>query len=141
MKSVCQSGLKKNLCNASYKQESYFSENGQKCLGSKCPAKINKLFFCIFICISLNDYLYLLKIGNLKKKQTFLHCTPHFFLNWPRCPGPRFLSKKKKSISAEMERTGALVKPRTFGREVPGSSPPVAVRCGLGQVTYPQLLR
>ena len=30
-----------------------------------------------------------------------------------------------------VERTGAVVKPRTFGREVPGSSPPVAVRCGL----------
>ena len=28
-----------------------------------------------------------------------------------------------------------------LGREVPGSSPPVAVRCGLEQVTYPQLLR
>ena len=37
--------------------------------------------------------------------------------------------------------TGAVVKPRTLGREVPGSSPPVAVRCGLEQVTYPQLLR
>ena len=24
-----------------------------------------------------------------------------------------------------------MVKPRTLGREVPGSSPPVAVRCGL----------
>ena len=41
----------------------------------------------------------------------------------------------------EVERTGAVVKPRTLGREVPGSSPPVAVRCGLEQVTYPQLLR
>ena len=37
--------------------------------------------------------------------------------------------------------TGAVVKPRTLGREVPGSSPPVAVCCGLEQVTYPQLLR
>ena len=40
-----------------------------------------------------------------------------------------------------VERTGAVVKPRTLGREVPGSSPPVAVRCGLEQVSYPQLLR
>ena len=32
-----------------------------------------------------------------------------------------------------MKRTGAAVKPRTLGREVPGSSPPVAVRCGLEQ--------
>ena len=30
-----------------------------------------------------------------------------------------------------MERTGAVVKPRTLGREVRGSRPPVAVRCGL----------
>ena len=30
-----------------------------------------------------------------------------------------------------VERTGAVVKPRTLGREVPGSSPQVAVRCGL----------
>ena len=29
-----------------------------------------------------------------------------------------------------------MVKPRTLGREVPGSSPPVAVRFGLEQVTY-----
>ena len=42
---------------------------------------------------------------------------------------------------AGAERTGAVVKPRTLGLEVPGSSPPVAVRCGLEQVTYPQLLR
>ena len=41
---------------------------------------------------------------------------------------------------AEMEQTGAVVKPRTEPRG-PGSSPPVAVRCGLEQVTYPQLLR
>ena len=40
-----------------------------------------------------------------------------------------------------VERTGVVVKPRTLGREVPGSSPPVAVRSGLEQVTYPQLLR
>ena len=40
-----------------------------------------------------------------------------------------------------MERTGEVVKHMSFGREVPGSSPPVAVRCGLEQVTYPQLLR
>ena len=47
-----------------------------------------------------------------------------------------------KSLKFSMpERTGAVVKPRTLGREVPGSSPPVAVRCGLEQVTYPQLLR
>ena len=38
-------------------------------------------------------------------------------------------------------RTGAVVKPRTLGLEILGSSPPVAVRCGLEQVTYPQLLR
>ena len=43
--------------------------------------------------------------------------------------------------SQTVERTGAVVKPSTLGREVPGSSPPVAVRCGLEQVTYPQLLR
>ena len=36
-----------------------------------------------------------------------------------------------------VERTGAVVKPRTLGREVPGSSPPVAICCGLEQVTYP----
>ena len=78
-------------------KKAIFSENGQKCLGSKCPAKINKLFFCIFICISLNDYLYLLKIGNLKKAE-ILHCTPLFFFNWPRCPGPRFLSKKNRFL-------------------------------------------
>ena len=42
---------------------------------------------------------------------------------------------------AGAERTGAVVKPRTLGLEVLGSSPPVAVRCGLEQVTYPQLLR
>ena len=36
----------------------------------------------------------------------------------------------------------AVVKPRTLGRDVPGSSlNRVAVRCGLEQVTYPQLLR
>ena len=40
-----------------------------------------------------------------------------------------------------VERTGAVVNPRTLGQEVPGLSPPVAVRCGLEQVTYPQLLR
>ena len=39
-----------------------------------------------------------------------------------------------------VERTGAVVKPRTLSREVPGSNLPVAVRCGLEQVTYPQLL-
>ena len=44
-------------------------------------------------------------------------------------------------IKSNEERTGAVVKPRTLGREVPGSSPPIAVRCGLEQVTYPQLLR
>ena len=44
-------------------------------------------------------------------------------------------------ILENVERTGAVVKPRTLGREVPDSSPPVAVRCGLEQVTYPQLLR
>ena len=47
--------------------------------------------------------------------------------------------RKTKTLAVQVERTGAVVKPRTLGREVPGSSPPVAVRCGLEQVTYPQL--
>ena len=46
-----------------------------------------------------------------------------------------------KNLAGCKQRTGAVVKPRALGREVPGSSPPVAVRCGLEQVTYPQLLR
>ena len=42
----------------------------------------------------------------------------------------------------KVERTGAVVKPRTLGQEVPGSSlSRVAVRCGLEQVTFPHLLR
>ena len=48
---------------------------------------------------------------------------------------------QEKLYDPKTERTGAVVKPRTLGREVPGSSPSVAVRCGLEQVTYPQLLR
>ena len=43
-------------------------------------------------------------------------------------------------VYVRVERTGTLVKPRTLDRKVPGSSPPVAVRCGLEQVTYLQLL-
>ena len=40
-----------------------------------------------------------------------------------------------------MERTGRVVKPRVLGREVPGSSlSRVTVRCGLEQITFPQLL-
>ena len=41
----------------------------------------------------------------------------------------------------EFEISEPLVKPRTLGREVLGSSSPITVRCGLEQVTYPQLLR
>ena len=46
-----------------------------------------------------------------------------------------------KNDTKAVERTGAVVKPRTLGREVPGSSPPVAVRYGHEQVTYPHFLR
>ena len=68
-------------------------------------------------------------------------------------PGSKFVSETLKGsiraihlhilfcVSLYVERTGAVVKPRTLGREVPGSNPPVAVRCDLEQVTYPQLLR
>ena len=65
--------------------------------------------------------------------------------------GPRGPPQDERSLTLSVldflnseglvERTGAVLKPRTLGREVPGSSPPVAVRCGLEQVTYPQLLR
>ena len=50
------------------------------------------------------------------------------------------IPKVDKTVKTEVERTGAVVKPRTLGREVPGLSPPVAVRCGLEQVTYPLVL-
>ena len=66
--------------------------------------------------------------------------TQHGDLSGPRTPtsgsGVGVVNHK-----AGAERTGAVVKPRTLGLEVPGSSSPVAVRCGLEQVTYPQLLR
>ena len=54
---------------------------------------------------------------------------------------PQPLDPESELLTARRERTGAVVKPRTLGLEIVGSSPPVAVRCGLEQVTYPQLLR
>ena len=58
--------------------------------------------------------------------------------------GKRAYGRYEKMLakdSLNVERSGAVVKPRIWGRDVPGSSPPVAVRCGLEQVTYRQLLR
>ena len=56
--------------------------------------------------------------------------------------GSAKIRSKFETLRREIvERTGAVVKHRTLGREVPGPSPPVAVRCDLEQVTYTQLLR
>ena len=69
------------------------------------------------------------------------------FLAWLRavsgmvCEGTGLESNSSLLSQIHVKPTCGALKPRTLGREVPGSSHPVAVCCGLEQVTYPQLLR
>ena len=96
-------------------------------VGTEPPLSWYYQYFCVCVCVW----------GGVN-----MSCsrTQHGDLSGPRTPtsgsGVGVVNHQ-----AGVERTGAVVKPRTLGLEVPGSSSPVAVRCGLEQVAYPQLLR